>query len=161
MRIVMKVSTKIEVDTTIRCLVIALLLRYVTLWPWPLPFWPWSVVIHGGSRGQPFHQVWRSYGYLSWVMSSDISHRIPLTMRLCSHVLRMRPITWPMRRGKIFPTYLKSLTPISLFTIQLLWHYGTRITTNSVMSQNSVWPCGKDHTAFCACAKSRQRSTLP
>jgi len=36
----MKVSTKFEVDTTIRCLVIALLLliRYVTLWPWPLTF---------------------------------------------------------------------------------------------------------------------------
>ena len=35
------VSTKFEIDTTIRCLVIALLLliRYVTLWPWPLTFW--------------------------------------------------------------------------------------------------------------------------
>jgi len=68
-RLAMKVSTKFEVDTTIRCLVIVLLLltslliRYVTLWPWPLTFWPWSVVIHGGSRGQPLHQVWRSYGY--------------------------------------------------------------------------------------------------
>ena len=59
------VSTKFEVDTTIRCLVIALLLliRYVTLWPWPMTFWLWSVVIHGGSRGQPLHQVWRSYVY--------------------------------------------------------------------------------------------------
>jgi len=48
----MKVSTMFEVDTIIRCLVIALLLliRYMTLWPWPLTFWPWSVVIHGGSR---------------------------------------------------------------------------------------------------------------
>jgi len=47
----MKVSTKFEVDTTIRCLVKALLLliRHVTLWPWPLTFWPWSVTIHGGS----------------------------------------------------------------------------------------------------------------
>ena len=36
----MTVFTKFEVDTTIRCLVIALLLliRYVTLWPWPLTF---------------------------------------------------------------------------------------------------------------------------
>ena len=33
----------------------------------------------------------------SWVMSSDISHRIPLTMRL--QPLRMRRITWPMCRG--------------------------------------------------------------
>ena len=61
----MTVSTKFEVDTTIRCLVIALLLliRYVTLWPWPLTFWLWSVVIHGGSRVQHLYQVWRSYVY--------------------------------------------------------------------------------------------------
>jgi len=60
----MNVSTNLEVDMTIRCLVIALLLliRYVTWWPWPMTFWPWSVVIHGGSRDQPLHQVWRSYG---------------------------------------------------------------------------------------------------
>ena len=53
--IAMTVSTMFEVDKTIRCLVIALLLliRYVTLLPWPLTFWLWSVVIHGGSRGQP------------------------------------------------------------------------------------------------------------
>ena len=37
------VSTKFDVHTTIRCLVIALLLliRYVTLWPLPLTFWLW------------------------------------------------------------------------------------------------------------------------
>jgi len=51
----MKVCTKFKVDTTICCLVITLLLlvRYVTLWP----FWPWSMVIHGRSRGQSLHQV--------------------------------------------------------------------------------------------------------
>jgi len=40
-----KVSTKFKVDTTIHCLVMAslLLIRYVSLWPWPLTFWPWSV----------------------------------------------------------------------------------------------------------------------
>jgi len=36
----------------------------VTLWPWPLTFWPWAVVVHGESRDQPRHQVWRPYGYL-------------------------------------------------------------------------------------------------
>jgi len=61
----MKVSTKFKVDTIIRRLVIKvfLLIRYVTLWPWPLTFWPWSLVIHGRWRDQPLHQVWRSYGY--------------------------------------------------------------------------------------------------
>jgi len=35
--VAMKVFTKFEVDTTIHCLVIAILLqiRYVTLWSWP------------------------------------------------------------------------------------------------------------------------------
>jgi len=61
----MKVFTKFEVDTTICCLVIALLLliHYVTLLPWPLTFWTWPVVIHGGWRGKPLLQVRRSYGY--------------------------------------------------------------------------------------------------
>jgi len=61
----MKVSTKFEFESIIRYLVIALLMliRYVTLWPWPLTLWPWSVAIHCGSRGQPLHQVRRSYGY--------------------------------------------------------------------------------------------------
>jgi len=61
------VSTKFEVDTTIRCLVMVLLLviHYMTLWSWPLTFWLWSVVIHGGSRGQPLHQVWRSYCHMA------------------------------------------------------------------------------------------------
>jgi len=35
-------SAKFEVYTTIHCWVIAFLwmIRYVTLWPWPLTFWP-------------------------------------------------------------------------------------------------------------------------
>ena len=75
------VSTKFEVDTTIRCLVITLLLliRYVTLRPWPLTFWLWSVVVHGGSRDQPLHEVWRSYDYPFLSYEFWHLHRIPLT----------------------------------------------------------------------------------
>jgi len=57
---------------------------------------------------------------LSRVMSFDISRRIPLRMRVqpcacaVSHDLCVRP-------GQIFPTYLKSLTQIYLFTMQLIW----------------------------------------
>jgi len=59
------ISAKFEVDTTIHCWVIAFLrmIRYVILWPWPLTFWRWTVVIHGESRVQPCHQVWRPYAY--------------------------------------------------------------------------------------------------
>ena len=96
--VTVEVSNKFEVDTTIRCLVIALLLliRYVTLWPWP-----WSAVIHGRHVINPSTKFEDPAAIRSWVISSDISHRIPLTMRL--QPLRMRRITWPMRSGKFFP----------------------------------------------------------
>jgi len=84
---IVNVSTKFEVDTIIRYLQWQrYCCWYVTwpsgLWPWPLTFWPWSVTIHGELRGQLLHQIWRSTAIGSWVMSSDISHSIPLTMRL-------------------------------------------------------------------------------
>jgi len=49
-------------------------------------------------------------------MSYDVRHMPPLTMRL--EPLRMRRITWPVRRGQSFPKYLKCLTLICLFTMQ-------------------------------------------
>jgi len=153
----MKVSTKFNVGMTIRCLVRALLLliRYVTLWPWPLTFWPWSVVIHGGSRGQPIHQVWRYYGYpfLSyefWHLPQDaIDNAFAATVHASYHV-------WPMRIGGSFPAYSKPRFAYSLYNL-----CGATIKTNGVIRQNSVWLCAKDHTALCACAKSRQHWTLP
>jgi len=57
-----------------------------------------SLLIHGGSRGQPLHQVWRSYGCL--LLSYEFWH-LPLTMRL--EPLRMHRITSSMHRGKFFP----------------------------------------------------------
>jgi len=53
----------------------------------------------------------------SWVMSDNVSHWLPLKMR--THPLRMRKITWPVNRGAKRITYLESSTPIYLFTIQL------------------------------------------
>jgi len=35
----------------------------VTLWPWPLTFWSLTFTTHGGSRDQPYHQVWRPSEY--------------------------------------------------------------------------------------------------
>ena len=95
----MKVSTKFEVDTTIRCLVIALYncCWYVT-WPCDIDLWPfnlghWSYM--AGHVVNPSTKFEDPTAISSWVMSSDISHRIPLTMRL--QRLCMRRITWPMR----------------------------------------------------------------
>jgi len=50
-------------------------IRYVTLWPWPLTFWPSTAYIHGRSRGQPCycHQVWIScvYSFLSYELLAE------------------------------------------------------------------------------------------
>ena len=82
----MKVSTKFEVDTTIHCRVIALLLliRYVTL---DLHQWSYMAdhVVNPSTKFEDPTAI------RSGVMSSDISHRIPLTMRL--QPLCMRRIT--------------------------------------------------------------------
>jgi len=71
-------------------------------------------------------ELWRSYGYPFLSYESDISHRIPLTMNAFTatahapyHVTCVLFIAY----GQIFPRYLKSMTPISLFTMQLLWRY--------------------------------------
>jgi len=79
---------------------ICLLTRHVTLWPWPLTVWSWTVVVHGGSRDQPCQQVWRPYAAMpirSWVMSYNVSSWLPLKMR--TRPLRMCRITWPVSTG--------------------------------------------------------------
>jgi len=93
----------------------------VTLWSWPLTFWPWTVLVHGGSRDQPSHQVRRPTPIRSWFMSYNVSHWLALKMR--TRPLRMRPFTWHVNRGSKTITYLESPTPICLFTMQLLLGY--------------------------------------
>ena len=59
------IPARFEVDMTIHCRVIAFFLptRHVTLWSWPLIFWLWTYVMHGESRDQHCHQVWRPHAY--------------------------------------------------------------------------------------------------
>jgi len=70
---------------------------YVYTWPcdpdvWPFDHGQWSYmagyVVNSSTKFEDNKPI------RSWVMSSDISHRIPLTMRL--QPLCMRCITWPM-----------------------------------------------------------------
>jgi len=125
-------------------------IRYVTLWPWPLTCWHWTVMKHGRSRGQTLHQVWRSYAYPLLTYSSDVRHRPLLTMPL--EPLRMRRITWPVRRKQIFPNIWN---PWPRFVYSLCNTPGTTIKVNWVICQNSVWPCVKGECDVCVCAKSR------
>ena len=57
----------------------------------------------------------------SWVMSDNVSHWLPLKMR--TRPLRMRRITWPVRRGSKTITFLESPTLICLFTMHVRWLY--------------------------------------
>jgi len=79
----------------------------------------------------------------SGVMSSDISHSIPLTMRL--QPLRMRRITWAMRRCKCFPHVWN---PWPRLAYSLYNFFGVTIKIKRVIWQNSVWPCVKTTQLF-------------
>jgi len=98
----------------------------------------------------------------SWVMSSDIAHMIPLTIRL--QPLRMRRITWPMpgvNFSRIFeihdpdlPIHYATLMALRLSQMELLAKtvYGPvlRITQRSAHAQNhiSVQRCRKCFTTI-------------
>jgi len=151
----MKVSTKFEVDTTIRCPVIALLLviRYVTFWPWPLTFLThaWRVTC---STSPPSLKILRLSVLELWVLTSAIGYHWQC---VCSHCACA--VSRDLCAGSNFFPHISN--PWPRFAPSLYNFYGATIKANGVISQNSVWPCAKDHTAFCACAKSHQRSTLP
>jgi len=74
------------------------------MWPCDLDLWPfdlgqWSYMAgHVINLSTKFEDP---KAIRSCIMSSDISHRIPLTVRL--QPLCTRRITWPMCRGKFFP----------------------------------------------------------
>ena len=101
-----------------------------------LTFWFMLVVIHGGSRDQPLHQVWRSYGcpffsYEFWLLTGYRT----LTMHL--QPLRMHRITWPVCRGKFFAHIWN---PWPRFAYSLYNFFRATIKINGVICPNSVWP---------------------
>ena len=102
----MKVSTKFEVDTTIRCRVIALLLliRYVTLWPWPFDLLTlvsghtWRVT---WSTPPPSLKIlWLSVLEL-WVLTSPIGYHWQC---VCSHCACA--VSRDLCLGGIFPPHI-------------------------------------------------------
>jgi len=53
------IFTKFKFRQLIRAWIIALLMliRYFTLWPWPLTRWPWKFVVHQASHYQNLYEV--------------------------------------------------------------------------------------------------------
>jgi len=69
----------------------------VTLWPWPLTFWPFDLeqLSYMASHMTNLTTKYKDpTTILSWVTSYNGSHWLPLKMRM--RPLRMRQITWPV-----------------------------------------------------------------
>ena len=95
-------QTDIPISTKIT--IVRLLICYVTLWPWPLTFWPRTVVIHGRSCGQPLSIKFEDRTAIHfWVMSYDIMHCLLWTMLL--EQLSMQCMSWPSHRRQFFSTF--------------------------------------------------------
>ena len=69
-----RVDNSNQVDMTIHCRVTAFLSADTSRDLVTLTFWPWTVVIHGGSRDQPCHHVWRPYDYELRVITVPIDY---------------------------------------------------------------------------------------
>ena len=82
----------------------------------------------------------------SWVTSCNISHWLPLKMRMRS--LHMCRITWPMSRG--WNTITRPRFAYSLYNFG-----GSTMNMIKVICENNTRPCVKKRMRFCACAKSR------
>jgi len=109
-----KISTKFKAHTTIRYQVILLPIHHVTLWPRRLTFWPWTVVKKFLSSPTLSILRWPVM-FTIWMLLviQVIPYRQP----------RMRSITWPICKVLVVMTFLESLTPIGLFTLQLVWRH--------------------------------------
>jgi len=92
---------------------------YIT-WICDLDFWPFDLeqlLCMAGHVTNLATKFEDPTPILYWVMSYNVSRRLPLKMR--TRLLRMRRITWPASRVSKTITFLKSPTLICLFTMHL------------------------------------------
>ena len=139
---------------TIHCRVVAFLkvCRRVT-WPCDLELWSFDLE-HMSCMAVHVTNIATKYEdptpIRSWVMSYNISRRLPLKMR--TRLQRMRRITWPVSRGSKTITFFVCSTPIYLSICNL---GGYTMKLIRVICDNNARPCVKRRMSFCACAKSR------
>jgi len=117
---------------------------------WLLTFWPYAVVIHGQSCGQPLQQVWRSYAYpfLSYELWRAQLDTIYIAFAATMHVLHHDLCLG----DKFFPHIYISLTSVSIYSLCNLYVFTMKISL--VIHQNILQPCANSHTTVCACATS-------
>ena len=119
----MKVSTKFEVYKTIHCLVIALLLliRYVTLWPWPLTLVSGHACRVTWSIPPPSLKILRLSVLELWVLTSPIGYHWQCVCSHCACTVSRELFVG----GKFFPHIWN---PWPQFAYSLYKFYGATMT---------------------------------
>jgi len=92
------------------------LLRRLTLWPWPLTFWSWECFVYSASHVRPTYQFLLFYHYRLLSYEYWISAYISVIWN--SHCACA--VTWPLTGGKNNPHFWN---PYCLFTLSLSRRY--------------------------------------
>jgi len=106
------------------------------------------------STPPPNLKILRLYALELWVLISPIGYHWQCVCSHCACTVSRDLCVG----GKFFPHIWN---PWPRFAYSLYNFYGATTKTNGVIRPNNVWPCAKDHTALCVCAKSCQHWTLP
>jgi len=151
-------SHKFEVGMCIHCEVIAFLPADVTC-PCDLDLWPLDIEQLQCMAGHVTKLATKLVDPMpirSWFMRYNVSHWLPLKMRM--RPLHMRRITGPVSTGSKTITFLESPTPICPTICNF---GGSTMNIIKVICENNARPCVKKHMRFCACVKSRDLLKVP
>jgi len=151
------ILTKFGVYMTTHCRVIAFLSADTSRDLVTLTFWPWTVVIDGGSRDQPCHQVWRPYDYS--LISYKLSRFQLITTENANAATAHAPNHVTREQG-VKNNYIFGI-PDNRFAYSLCNFGGSTMKIIKVICENNARPCVKKRMSFCACAKSRDLLKMP
>jgi len=120
------------------------LLRRMTLWPWPLTFWPWQCC-SCPTHIRIFIILWLSVTELR--VLNIWSH-----FRYLKQSLRMRRVTWPLTGSK---NCLHFWNPWPQFTYSLCHFHGATTKIKPCYRQKIAFSHYEGYKVYCACAVSR------
>ena len=128
---------------------VLVLLRRVTLWPWPLTFWPWECLMYSSSHVWPTYQFLLSYDY--WLLSYEcwIFDYISVIWNshcACAVSRDLSP------GGKNDPHFWNLLTQ---FTYSLCHFYGATTKIKPCYRRKIAFSHCEGYKVYCACAVSR------
>jgi len=107
----------------------------MTLWPWPLTFWPWECFVYSASH------VWPTYQLYIIILRLSVTELRVLNIwshfRYLKQSLSMRCVTWPLTEAKIVLIFEipDPNLPIHFVTFRAL-----RQRLSHVIGKNSVFP---------------------